>query len=51
VRQDARRLPAEARHLLAQQPLLARDVVVVDGELGRGKRQHRDCLGGVADGS
>jgi hypothetical protein len=34
VREDALGLPAEARHLLAQQPLLGLDVVVVDVEVG-----------------
>ena len=42
-------LPAEAGHLLAQQPLLRLDVTVVDVEVGRGEGEHGDRSGGVGD--
>ena len=50
VREDALGLPAEAGHLLAQQPLLRFDVAVVDVEVGCGEGQHGDREVGVGDG-
>jgi len=49
VREDARGPPAEARHPLAQQPLLGLDVAVVDLEVGVGEGQHGHRPGGVGE--